>query len=174
MRCLVPIPGTLLRCRVAKSGACGRGACPEQPRGRERWRPTQVGHRWNGDSGHPERAPDAELRPQTPPTGRPPAPTRLTPPSPPRDSAHALHQLHILLMASGSPFKGKERGWGRPRSGEAGVQDGSCPRRPLGRVQGWDSRHCPTHLPAPRAPPTPDCGRRAAGRCTPSPPSEPR
>lgn len=48
---------------------------------------TQVGHRRNGDSGHPERAPDAELRPQTPPTGRLPAPTRLTAPSPPRDSA---------------------------------------------------------------------------------------
>lgn len=33
-------PGTLLLCRVAEGGTSGHRACPEQPRGRERWRQT--------------------------------------------------------------------------------------------------------------------------------------
>lgn len=61
---------------------------------------TQVGHCRNGDSGHPERAPDAELRPQTPPTGRLPAPMWLTPPSPPRDSAAEARTLSISFKYS--------------------------------------------------------------------------
>lgn len=33
-------PGTLLLCRVAEGGTSGHRACPEQPRGRERWQQT--------------------------------------------------------------------------------------------------------------------------------------